>query len=212
MISRNSWVLALTLPTLLLGCDGGGDGPTPITKTRVVSTPDKRIDPSASEAQRFGYARPGKGGQAKPGEGQPAASFQLHWQTPKGWKELNPTSNRTANFKIPSAPTVECYLTKLFGRAGGVAANVNRWRGQYGLPQLSGPELGRLPHRKVLGKSATFVEMSGTFRDKPSQKLFGLILPFRGQTIFVKMTGPAKDLDEHREGFDFFLRLSLIHI
>ena len=93
------------------------------------------------------------------------------------------------------------------GDGGGLAGNVNRWRGQLGLSPLGAEELAKTGTTvKVNGGNATFVEMSGTdARSGQPAKLVGAIVPQAGQSWFYKLMGDAKLVDANREAFTKFV-------
>src|SRR3989442_733367 len=60
----------------------------------------------------------------------------LKWKTPDGWKEGQPSEFRVASFRISgqAGKQADVSVIPLPGSAGGDFSNVNRWRGQVGLP------------------------------------------------------------------------------
>lgn len=55
----------------------------------------------------------------------------FHYSVPAGWTELAPTQFRNPNFAIGQDGDMECYVSVLQGDGGGLAINLNRWRGQF---------------------------------------------------------------------------------
>ena len=80
-----------------------------IHKTRVYENAAQKIRWGATSAERFGLGAPGlRGAIPQPGRGK---SADFRWQTPKGWRELPPTSFRQANFQVAGdkrAQRLEC--------------------------------------------------------------------------------------------------------
>ncbi|MFG0242376.1 MAG: hypothetical protein ACF8R9_06280 [Phycisphaerales bacterium JB054] len=73
--------------------------------------------------------------------GQPGADAEAAsrpWTVPDGWTEdTEPRPMRLATYLAPDADgAVEVAVTRFAGRVGGELANINRWRGQMGLPAL----------------------------------------------------------------------------
>ena len=66
------------------------------------------------------------------------------WTVPDGWTEdPEPRQMRLATYLAPNAgDPVEVAVTRFAGRVGGELANINRWRGQMGLPPIDESELG----------------------------------------------------------------------
>ena len=63
---------------------------------------------------------------------------EVRWALPDGWKEEKGRGDRVATLTFGD---LELSVTKLAGAAGGPLANINRWRGQLGLPSLAESEL-----------------------------------------------------------------------
>jgi hypothetical protein len=114
---------------------------------------------------------------------------------------------RTANFRPAGDARAECYLTFLVGDAGGLGANVNRWRTQLALPPLTVTEIEALPKASFLGRDAALLEATGTWKGMNGGEsasgwgLLGLLLVDPNESAFLKMTGPAKVVAAEREAF-----------
>ena len=62
---------------------------------------------------------------------QERAAQSVVWQAPGDWKQEAAGQFLTAAYALPSGGRVT--VSKLGGDGGGLAANLNRWRGQVGL-------------------------------------------------------------------------------
>ena len=116
---------------------------------------------------------------------------------------------RIATFSVGGNEDVDCYLTSLSGNAGGIEANVNRWRGQVGLPPATPEELAQMPRIEMLGRQATLVEAAGQFQGmngeaKPGWMLLGALLELDGEMLFAKMTGPEQAVRAEKDLFVSF--------
>jgi hypothetical protein len=139
------------------------------------------------------------------------AAAPLTWTAPAGWKESGPRPMRLVSFTM-GAPGMECYVALLAGPAGGLEANLNRWRGQMGLAPLSLEEIGRLEKIPVLGQQVPLAQMEGNFSGMQSMQgepkkgyaLLGTVAASGGQSVFVKMVGPAGAVKEQRANFISF--------
>ena len=80
---------------------------------------------------------------------------QLTWQTPDGWTEVAAGEMRVASFKIQgqNGKQADVSVIPLPGLAGSDDANVNRWRGQVGLPPVSPDELKKSAENVEVGRS-----------------------------------------------------------
>lgn len=119
----------------------------------------------------------------------PTPRTALKWTLPKGWAEEKGGGMRFATLK-PSVPgKLDVSVVVLPGTAGGELSNVNRWRGQIGLPPINEAALGTA--RKVVksraGKVALFDFTSeGGIR---TRMVTGLLSTPDGSTWFLKMVG-----------------------
>lgn len=172
-----------------------------VTETRVVaSTPERAPSPSPGAAGPPTTGMPG-------GADHGVAGYV--WEIPSGWEAAAPTPMRLANLTVAGRPDMECYATVLQGPAGGVAANVNRWRAQMGQPPLDAAAIAELPRLEVLGRTATMLEVTGDFTGMSgaTQKGFMLlaaVVEFPDQTLFIKMTGPEEAIRAERGRFMAF--------
>jgi len=125
----------------------------------------------------------------------------FQWTAPAEWTQAPAKQMRVVTFNPKSDPNVECYVTLLGGAAGGLEANVNRWRQQLHLAPLTADAIAKLEAVKVLGRDARFVEVDGG-----AVGLLGVVCDLGTQTLFVKMTGPMASLRAERERFLAFCR------
>ena len=115
----------------------------------------------------------------KIGEGNPP----FKWEKPESWKNEDQSSMRVANFSFGENSEGECYFTVLPGGGGGLVANVNRWRKQMNLSELTKDEVDALSDRAFLLGQGKFIELEGDFKSVGSNevlknyKLVGIILP-----------------------------------
>jgi hypothetical protein len=134
------------------------------------------------------------------GEGADAA--QPTWTAPKGWTKGPPKQMRLVTFTPDGKPGVECYVTVLGGKAGGVEANINRWRQQLSLAPLSADAIAALPTLPSLGRTGSMVEIDGG----PAAGLLGFVCELDDRTVFVKMMGPTEALHAERDRFIEFCK------
>jgi hypothetical protein len=134
----------------------------------------------------------------------------LGWSIPPGWTMGPPKPMRVATLLAGAKGEAECSVTTLPGAAGGVAANLNRWRAQMSEGPLGDEGIAALPKVKVLGADTPLVEATGDYTDMQGAKhekyaLLGVACPQGGRTVFVKLIGPADTVRAEREHFVAFL-------
>lgn len=202
--TRLGFVALIGLATALPSCKPL-DEVEPITESRELSQYARKQLVDISSADRF-YD------QAEPAE-DPNAPQQhpLLWVTPEGWTEKPSSQMRLIDFSFGPNGEGECYLAALPGPAGGLSANINRWRSQIGAPALTDEEIDKLPRKNFLGGPAHFVSVDGSFKGmgdeasaKQDYRLLGLIHQASELTLFIKMTGPKALVEEHAAKFDAF--------
>ena len=114
----------------------------------------------------------------KMGKGTPP----FEWTKPNDWNNVQGTAMRIANFTFGPEKKGECYFTILQG-GGELLANLNRWRGQMGLPDATLADAEALPSRQFLFGAGKYVEIEGSFKGfgandgKEGYKMIGIIMP-----------------------------------
>jgi hypothetical protein len=190
------------LTVLLTACTDTKHETEQVDTVRRLATPAPAT--AASPEARFGFRSSGAAGMMGAG-----ATPQFAFTTPPGWQKLPASSTRQANLQVAGDPNAECYFSVLSGTGGGLTANVNRWRKQMDLPDLSEEEVAELPQRELLGREAVYVRFDGAYSgmgDEPKEnyRLIGLIAQGAHNAYFVKMTGPAPVLAGQEENFEIF--------
>jgi hypothetical protein len=119
---------------------------------------------------------------------------------PDGWKDAPLRTFQLAAF---TAGDGDKPLTISISTAGGdMTANVNRWRGQAGLPDLSEAEINADARSiSVDGVEAKYFVVEGAER-----AIFGIIAPRQGTQWFIKADGPKSLAQQEREKFEAFVK------
>lgn len=153
-------------------------------------------------------APPGMAGDV-PAPPRPSGEGALAWTLPRTWTETRGGSAmRFATLRPPVEGRIDVSVTVLPGEAGGELANVNRWRGQIGLPPID--EAALTSSRKAVKTSAGTVNVydftsEGTVK---SRTIAGLTEK-EGSTWFVKMSGDAGPVAKAQP--DFLRLLESLH-
>jgi len=137
--------------------------------------------------------------------GQPKLKYIL----PVGWKEKALTQMRVASFEISeTGKTADVSVIPLGGSSGGDAANVNRWRGQVGLPPVAEDALAKLAEKiEVAGQPADLYDLAGTAPGSgESERILGAILHGGDTVWFFKLTGDADLAEKQKTNFIAFLK------
>lgn len=141
----------------------------------------------------------------------PRGRSGIKYTVPDGWREVpSQSAFRVASFEVTSGgQRADVSVSPLSGNAGGLLANINRWRrDQLGLPAIDESELrSTLKRIDVAGVAAHYVELLGAeSAAEGRQAILGVILERGSQTWFFKMTGPAAVVTDNRAAFEQFVQ------
>ena len=165
----------------LAGCERPEQPPAPSDDTTTDPGPDA---PSPADQPQ---------GDAPAPEQQHAAEDP--WTVPERWITVpGERSMRLATFEIPdeSGP-IEVAVTQFPGRVGGELANINRWRGQMGLPAAAEAELEDLVDRfEAPGYDAYIARVAGA---EAHMLAVGVYEAAADRTWYVRATAPADAID-----------------
>lgn len=142
----------------------------------------------------------------------------LIFKAPRSWKSSRPTEQkfRRAYLKIEpvegDSEPAELVVTSIFGDGGGVDANVERWQGMFKGEDDSEAKAS-VEQRRGKNVDVVLVEVGGHYVapikpgspkrfDKPDYRLYGVIVPGKLGTFFLKMTGPDKTMKAARADLD----------
>jgi hypothetical protein len=132
------------------------------------------------------------------------------WTTPANWTQTAATAMRVGSFKISgsNAQEAEVSIVPLAGMAGGDFANVNRWRGQVGLPSAADDVLQAAAENvDAGGQPAGLYDVAGTNSlSGEVNRIIAVIQHREGTTWFVKMTGDANLVEQQKPVFVDFLK------
>ena len=132
------------------------------------------------------------------------------WQTPPGWQEANAGQFLVAKYLIagPDNTQASVNVSSSGGTGGGIAANVNRWRGQLGLGELPEGDITKQLSAVETGAGKAFqVQISGTdSRSGQKASIVGIIVPQDGQTWFYKLMGNDQLVERQKEAFTKFVQ------
>jgi hypothetical protein len=132
------------------------------------------------------------------------------WTVPDGWQPETPGPMVQVAFDVGGsrgAPT-KVSVSVFPGDAGGVLANVNRWRAQVGLGPVAAADLPRETAKLDLaGSEAIVADMTGKdMRTGGPARLIAVTVPQGAQTWFYKLLGEPDVVAAEKENFLGFIR------
>jgi hypothetical protein len=171
-------------------------------------------EPVASAEPTLPPSHPPIGNLPATGQGAPpvapAADPQRpEWQAPASWKEIDGGPFLISKFAIAGeAGEAAVNVSMSAGAGGGLAANVNRWRGQLGLADLSNDQLAdQATSVDIPGGKATFVDMAGTdVKSSQKARLIAAVVPRGQQTWFYKLMGTPATVEANKDAFMSFVK------
>ncbi len=146
-------------------------------------------------------SQPSPGGMA--GTAVPiAAGSGLTWTAPATWTVKPNGSMRKGSFAIKGdGAEADLSITAFPGATGGLEANLNRWRGQVGLPPQSPAEVAAAVEKF----SANGLEFLLVDYADGGNRLIGAIVPYGGNSWFFKLMGPDALVAAQKDAFREFL-------
>ncbi len=204
MGSGKFWGLVISgaLLVQLAGCD---ESRPKIASYRI---PKETPAPAAQPAREStgGSQEPAQKGTSMPtmpGLNESTAGFpQPTWSVPAGWEPLALSGPRRGAWRVsgPDGTLAEVVVTVFPGDVGGLAGNVNRWRGQLGLPPVAAneAEASATALRVPTGNGWLVYIEKPAAAGETSVATAAVILPHKDATWFVKMTGDIRAVGVQR--------------
>ncbi|QDU68428.1 hypothetical protein [Engelhardtia mirabilis] len=192
--------VGVMLCSSLVGC-GADEGSRTVAIGEARPFQGDQLEVGASPARRFGFEP------AAVASGVPSMASGPDFELPDGWLALAPTSMRTLNLRVARDERADCSLTLLPGEGGGLRANIDRWRGQMGLSNLTESEFQSLPSGSLLGRPATRVDFAGSYSGMAGGggegfRMVGLLAVDSGGSAFLKFVGPADVVEAELLAFE----------
>jgi hypothetical protein len=139
-----------------------------------------------------------------------AAPPRLQYKLPGDWQEVSPGEMRAASFRVAGkdGKQADVSVIPLPGLAGGDLDNVNRWRGQVGLPAVSEAELAKLAQPvEVAAQAASLYDQAGTNSGSGEKtRILAAITRRDSVAWFFKMTGDDELVAQQKPAFIEFLK------
>jgi hypothetical protein len=151
-----------------------------------------------------GSATPLPPPQEEPDEPAGGATGQPQYDVPSGWQPIPATGFRKAAFKVTEGgQSAEVTVIPLGGQAGGVIPNINRWRREVGLADVTDDQLDPSWANVIQTKAGKvlYVDLVGA-----KERTLGAVLRQPGTTWFYKLRGPADLVGKHHLAFEGFVK------
>jgi len=138
-----------------------------------------------------------------------STASNVPWTVPSGWRAKPAAEGgvRIASYEVttPDGRSMDVSVIPLPGNSGSILDNVNRWRGQVGLPPTTESELASQRRTVPIGTlEGEFFEMAGDTPVPDGQfkvRTLAAMLATGGNTVFFKATGEDALVAENRPKF-----------
>ncbi len=136
-----------------------------------------------------------------------SATGDLNYSLPAGWtREPNANAMRVATLGTGGDKPGQVIVTRLSANFGGMMLNLNRWRGEVGLPPAeANAEMKETP--VVIGTTAgSLVDLAGPGKDGKTPMRSLIARCTQGDSVwFFKFVGPAETIAQQQPAFQAFL-------
>jgi hypothetical protein len=139
-----------------------------------------------------------------------AGTSDITWTLPAGWTtQPDPSGMRKGSFLVSGAEgaKADMSVTAFPGDVGGDLPNVNRWRGQVGLPPIDDATLAQTVQtiNAPAGKFS-FIELSGVNAAQKTVRMLGAWLQQPDRRWFFKLLGDDALVTAQHDAFFAFLK------
>jgi hypothetical protein len=207
MAKSISTFTAIALAALAAGC--GGDSQI---KTYKVAKDDDSAKSASASAVPDSSSQPGIAAPFAGASAQAPALPHVHWELPKGWKEIPAGDMRVAAFEITGsdARSAQVTIIPLPGASGKELESVNMWREQLQLPAFSANEMAQQgtevqvgrDHGKLFDMTSAETRAGSKFKTH----MLGAIVNHENVLWFIKMLGDDTLVSEQKPEFIAFLK------
>jgi hypothetical protein len=132
-----------------------------------------------------------------------SGASRIHWEAPEGWTEVPPSSMRYASFSAPAenGGKIDISIITFPGDGGSDADNINRWRGQIGLPPIDPSTVtSQVAPLKTADTTFSTTDIAG---DKT--RTIAAWTRRDGRVWFFKATGPSAAVEKEKPNFVKFI-------
>ncbi|MEY4272889.1 MAG: hypothetical protein RL250_1755 [Verrucomicrobiota bacterium] len=175
-----------------------------------VSTYEVKAEPAPAKEAVAAAPAPRPAMQATPAmQAEAAQAGQPTWaELPAGWSVGPANAMRKGSWTLtgPNGTKAEVAVTVFPGNVGGLTANVNRWRGQIGLPPASEADIlaTAKPGKVGADEAQRFVMVSAD----GAKSTDAFLVPKNGSTWFCKLSGDTAAVQAQADAFTRFLAQS----
>jgi hypothetical protein len=171
--------------------EGSHDTQPPAEVTQVAQAPSTQNPVSANTEK-------------SPEAGKP------NFKAPENWKTKAPGAMVQSAYNVEDgAGQAEVTISKFPGEVGGMVANIQRWKGQMGLPPGTAEEAQKSAEMiEVAGQKQSYmVDLKGkNVRSGKDARMVAIGVPYQGETWFFKLMGDEAVVAKEKDKFIQFVK------
>ena len=215
-----TFILLILIDASQTACESP-DEPQATSQQHVEPTPAQKPDitsPASTFLDRFESAvdHDEKYRQKPPPDPEWITFGSLHTPRPATWIWKPPSSTlRIANYTLPGVEGSEAAELSVIqfapGEGGDIQSNINRWKLQF-RSTAGGPVRPRVSTTTVAQLPTTITEINGEYMGMGAAwhhynyTMLTAMLECEDGNIFLRLLGPAKTIDAHRDSWNQMLR------
>jgi hypothetical protein len=186
------------------------DLPKLIAELKVGDATAQFIDltGTAQSGGRMGTPPPFAAGRDRLPAARVAGPQPPKYTKPEGWTESTADMSLVSFRVAKGDQAVQITVTPLSGGGGGLLPNVNRWRAQVGLEEISQEQLDKqLRQIEVAGIPGNYVDLTGPeSAGNQRQSILAVVFERDSTNWFIKMKGPAELVAKEKANFETFVK------
>src|SRR5688500_8201151 len=138
------------------------------------------------------------------------AGAKPNFKAPENWKTKPPGPMVATAYNVEDAAgQAEVTISKFPGDVGGMVANIQRWKGQLGLPAGTAEEARKSAEMiEVAGQKESYlVDLQGrNARSGKEARMVAIGVPYQGETWFFKLMGDDAVVTKEKDKFIQFVK------
>src|SRR5262249_28908277 len=120
-------------------------------------------------------------------------------------RSAKPAEFSLASFQAGADQRVSVTISRFGAKGGGLANNVNRWRGKVGLPDISEEQMTKeMLWLTMDGEKTPYVDLANPAKSD-GDRILGAVAQRGPVTWFFKMQGPAVQVNQQKAAFEKFI-------
>ena len=138
---------------------------------------------------------------------KPASHGEFTYSLPPGWSvDPTPHAMRMLTVTTGGDKPAAMIVTRLSTNFGGMLLNINRWRGEVGMPPIEEETAVKDKPVQIGSVTGKMIDLEGPGKDAATPMRSLIARCTQGESVwFFKLLGPAESVEAQRQAFSVFL-------